>query len=54
MTCYHWKSGYGDMDRSDVKWVEKLEAANARLTAIYADLALKSTLLQGLTEKETF
>jgi len=40
-TYYQWKSKYGGMEASDLKRVKELEAENARLKRLYADLALR-------------
>lgn len=39
-TYYQWKSKYGGMDASDLKRVKELEAENAKLKRMYAELAL--------------
>ncbi len=42
-TYYQWKSKYGGMEASDLKRVKDLEAENAKLKRMYAELALGST-----------
>lgn len=39
-TYYQWKSKYGGMEASDLKRVKDLEAENAKLKRMYAELAL--------------
>ena len=51
-TYYKWKSRYGGMDASDLKRVKELEAENARLKRMYADLALENTAMKDLIAKK--
>ena len=51
-TYYKWKSKYGGMEASDLKRVRELEAENAKLKRMYADLALENTALKDLIEKK--
>jgi putative transposase len=51
-TYYKWKSKYGGMDASDLKRVKELEAENARLKRMYADLALENTAMKDLIAKK--
>ena len=51
-TCYKWKSKYGGMEALDLKRVKELEAENARLKRMYADLALENTAMQDLIRKK--
>jgi putative transposase len=39
-TYYQWKSKYGGLEASDLKRVKDLEAENAKLKRMYAELAL--------------
>ena len=39
-TFYKWKSKYGGMSASDLRRLKDLEAENARLKRMYADLSL--------------
>ncbi len=39
-TIYNWKAKYGGMQVSDVRRLKDLEAENARLKLMYADLSL--------------
>lgn len=51
-TYYKWKSRYGGMEASDLKRVKELEAENARLKRLYADLALENTAMKDLIAKK--
>ena len=51
-TYYQWKSKYGGMDASDLKRVKELEAENAKLKRMYAELALDNAAMKDLIEKK--
>lgn len=51
-TYYKWKSRYGGMDASDMKRNRELEAENAKLKRMYADLALENAAMKDLIEKK--
>lgn len=51
-TYYLWKSKYGGMEASDLKRVKELEAENARLKRLYADLALENAAMKDLISKK--
>lgn len=51
-TYYKWMSKYGGMDASDLKRVRELEAENAKLKRMYADLALENTAMKDLIAKK--
>ena len=51
-TYYNWKSKYGGMEASDLKRVRELEAENAKLKRMYADLALENTAMKDLIAKK--
>ena len=51
-TYYQWKSKYGGMEASDLKRVRELEAENAKLKRMYADLALENTAMKDLIAKK--
>lgn len=51
-TYYKWKSKYGGMEASDLKRVRELEAENARLKRMYAELALENTAMKDLIKKK--
>lgn len=51
-TIYRWKSKYGGMDANELKRVKELEAENAKLKKMYADLALMNEALKDVIEKK--
>lgn len=51
-TYYQWKSKYGGMEASDLKRVKELEAENARLKRMYAELALDVAAMKDLIAKK--
>ena len=51
-TYYQWKSKYGGIGASDLKRVKELEAENARLKRLYADLALENSAMKDLIAKK--
>lgn len=51
-TYYKWKSKYGGMEASELKRVRELEAENAKLKRMYAELALENTAMKDLIAKK--
>ena len=51
-TYYNWKSKYGGMGASELKRLREMEAENAKLKRMYADLALENTALKDLIDKK--
>lgn len=51
-TYYNWKSKYGGMSASELKRLREIEAENAKLKRMYADLALENTALKDLIDKK--
>jgi len=51
-TDYPWKSKYGGMEASDLKRVKELEAENARLKRMYAEMALDNAAMKDLIAKK--
>lgn len=51
-TFYNWKSKYGGLEASDVKRLRELEAENARLKQMYAELSLEHQILKDVIEKK--
>lgn len=51
-TYYKWKSKYGGLSASELKRMKELEAENAKLKRLYADMALENTALKDLIEKK--
>ena len=51
--CYYqWKSKFGGLSVSELKRNRELEAENAKLKRMYADLALENRALRDLIEKK--
>ncbi len=51
-TYYQWKSKYGGMEASDLRRVKELEAENAKLKRMYAELALDNAAMKELIAKK--
>lgn len=51
-TFFNWKAKYGGMQVSDVKKMKEIEAENARLKRMYAELSLQNDALKQLIEKK--
>lgn len=51
-TYYNWKAKYGGLSISELKRVKELEAENAKLKRMYADLALENRAMKDLIEKK--
>jgi putative transposase len=51
-TFYNWKSKYGGMSASDLKRLRDLEAENARLKKMYADLALENEAIRNVLNRK--
>jgi putative transposase len=51
-TFYNWKSKYGGMEASDVKRLKDLEAENAQLKSMYAEMSMENRALKNLIEKK--
>ena len=51
-TYYNWKAKYGWMESSDIKRLRELEAENARLKRMYAELSLDHQILKEIVEKK--
>ena len=51
-TYYNWKAKYGGMSVSELKRTKELEAENAKLKRMYADLALENRAMRDLIEKK--
>jgi putative transposase len=50
-TLYNWKARYGGLDASLLRRLKELEAENARLKKMYAELSLVHHALQDAVEK---
>jgi len=51
-TYCQWKSKYGGMEASDLRRVRELEAENAKLKRMYAELALDVAAMKDLIAKK--
>jgi putative transposase len=51
-TYYTWKSKYGGMEASDLRRMKEMEAENAKLKRMYADLALEKAAMKELITKK--
>jgi len=51
-TYYNWKSKYGGLSASELKRIKELEAENAKLKRMYADLAIENDAIKDLLEKK--
>lgn len=49
---YQWKSKYGGLSASELKRIKELEAENAKLKRLYAELALENHALKDVIEKK--
>ena len=47
-TYYNWKSKYGGLSASELKRIKELEAENAKLKRMYADLAIENDAIKDL------
>lgn len=51
-TFFNWKKKYSGMDSGTLKRLKELEAENARLKRMYADVSLQRDALKDLIEKK--
>ena len=51
-TFYKWKAKYGGLEVSDAKRLKQLEAENAKLKRMYADLALENTAIKDVLSRK--
>ena len=51
-TYYKWKAAYAGMDVSHLRQLKGLQAENARLKKMYADLALVHNALQDVVSRK--
>lgn len=51
-TYYQWKSKYGGLEASELRRVKDLEAENAKLKRMYAEMALDNAALKDLIAKK--
>ncbi|MBW7913747.1 MAG: transposase [Taibaiella sp.] len=51
-TFCNWKSRYGGMEASDVKWMKDLEEENASLKRMFANLSMDHEILKEVISKK--
>jgi putative transposase len=51
-TYYQWKSKYAGMSLPELKRVKELEAENAKLKRMYAELALENTAINDVLSRK--
>lgn len=51
---YKWRSKFGGMDASMIKRLKELEAENARLKKMYADVQLQNEVIKEAMEKNVW
>ena len=51
-TYYNWQSKDGGLSVSELKRIKELEAENAKLKPMYADLAIENDAIKDLLEKK--
>ena len=51
-TYYQWKSKYAGMSANELKKVKELEAENARLKRMYAELALENAAIKDVLSRK--
>lgn len=51
-TYFNWKSKYAGATIADVKRMKELEAENAKLKRMYADLALENAAIKDVLSRE--
>jgi putative transposase len=51
-TYYGWKSKYGGAGVSELKRLRELEAENAKLKRLYAELALENTAIKDVLSRK--
>jgi len=51
-TYYNWKSKYGGASTAELKRLKELEAENAKLKRMYADLALENAAIKEVLTRK--
>lgn len=52
-TYYNWKSKYSGVEVSELQRLRELEAENARLKRMYADLALENAAIKDVLNRKS-
>jgi len=50
-TYFNWRAKYGGVSASELKRMKDLEAENAKLKRMYADLALENTAIKDVLNR---
>src|SRR5215471_6677358 len=53
-TYFNWRSKYGGVSVSELKRMRDLEAENAKLKRMYADLALENTAIKDVLNRNVW
>jgi putative transposase len=51
-TYFNWRSKYGGVSVSELKRMKELEAENAKLKRMYAELALENAAIRDLLSRK--
>ena len=51
-TYFNWRSKYGGVTVSELKRIKELEAENAKLKRMYADLALENVAIKDVLSRK--
>ena len=51
-TYFNWRSKYAGVSVNDLKRMKELEAENAKLKRMYADLALENTAIKDILSRK--
>lgn len=51
-TFYNWKARYGGLEVSEIKRLKELEAENAKLKKMFAEISMENYALKDLIEKK--
>jgi putative transposase len=52
-TYFHWKARYGGATTSELRRVRELEAENAKLKRMYAELALENAAIKDVLHRKS-
>src|SRR5262245_42077432 len=53
-TYFNWRAKYGGVGASELKRIKDLEAENAKLKRMYADLALENTAIKDVLNRNVW